>query len=282
MELRCSNPQLCNIALLPENCEKNRYIDILPPDDTRFIIKESSNYFYINANCVDLGSGVTGKDTGGSRENVCMIACQAPLNNTIEDFWLMVYHSNANCILMLTPLFDRIPPGTWKEKCAKYWPDPGLTFSYSQITVTNIQEYGEKTQTLPSGKNYVVNKFAISYKWPNDITAATRDSVYSRVGIRYVYHIRYEDWPDNSANIDTDDLYYLVAIVMSFGNLSEDWTFVCHCSAGVGRTGVFAGLMRGLFTGEDALTVVKHLRRQRHGMVQTLAQFRLLRLCLDL
>lgn len=57
----------CSIALLPRNHEKNRCMDILPPDRCLpFLITidgESSNY--INAALMDVSTSLPGKDTGG-------------------------------------------------------------------------------------------------------------------------------------------------------------------------------------------------------------------------
>ena len=52
-----------------------------------------------------------------------------------------------------------------------------------------------------------------------------------------------------------------------------------HCSAGLGRTGVFLAVHRGLETHEiqrrvDVGNIVREMREQRQGMVQTLDQFR--------
>lgn len=50
------------------------------------------------------------------------IACQAPLQNTIEDFWRMVWEQQSKLILMITHLFEN---GT--EKCADYMPPSEIT-----------------------------------------------------------------------------------------------------------------------------------------------------------
>uniref|UniRef100_H2YJL2 Tyrosine-protein phosphatase domain-containing protein n=1 Tax=Ciona savignyi TaxID=51511 RepID=H2YJL2_CIOSA len=46
-----------------------------------------------------------------------MIVTQAPMQNTMEEFWRVVMDNNVKCIVMLCPLkFDDA------EYCAEYWP----------------------------------------------------------------------------------------------------------------------------------------------------------------
>jgi protein tyrosine phosphatase len=51
---------------------------------------------------------------------------------------------------------------------------------------------------------------------------------------------------------------------------------ICHCSAGIGRTGVIASILRYLNTKgtESVLDIVKEIRKDRNGMVQTYDQFK--------
>ncbi|KHN71530.1 Tyrosine phosphatase-like protein J1 [Toxocara canis] len=63
-----------------KNGNKNRYTDVLCLDDTRVILKgRSKDSDYIHANWVVLPS---------TRKYICT---QGPLEETVEDFWLMVF-----------------------------------------------------------------------------------------------------------------------------------------------------------------------------------------------
>lgn len=92
---------------------------------------------------------------------------------------------------------------------------------------------------------------------------------------RSITHYQYIHWPDfGSPNAKT-----LVELVRRVGAIKPDKPMVLHCSAGVGRTGVFATVHSSLECHLDARHVdlqrtVAGLRRQREGMVQTQDQYR--------
>ncbi|KAF3829936.1 hypothetical protein GH733_001887 [Mirounga leonina] len=82
----------CSIALLPRNHEKNRCMDILPPDRCLpFLITidgESSNY--INAALMD-----------SYKQPSAFIVTQHPLPNTVKDFWRLVLDYHCTSVVML-------------------------------------------------------------------------------------------------------------------------------------------------------------------------------------
>uniref|UniRef100_A0A671M9T9 protein-tyrosine-phosphatase n=1 Tax=Sinocyclocheilus anshuiensis TaxID=1608454 RepID=A0A671M9T9_9TELE len=88
----------CSIALLPRNHEKNRCMDVLPPDRCLpFLITidgESSNY--INAALMD-----------SYKQPSAFIVTQHPLPNTVKDFWRV-------CVCVCVCL------------CPQYWPENGV------------------------------------------------------------------------------------------------------------------------------------------------------------
>jgi len=214
------------------NMDKNRYGNILPPDSTRIIL---DNGKYINANMIDL-------DERGSQ----MIACQGPLDYTIEDFWSMILQHHTNVILMVTPLVEK-----GNVKCAKYWPEPRKISQYGRIKILNL--YSNQVST-----SLIVSRLLIS----------------SPLTKRLVYHIYYYGMPDFGAVKDLDEIYLVLCILIS---LSTSKLFVCHCSADVGRTGVIAAILRCLRTEEPPIKAISVIRKQRHGMVQTKLQFRMIR-----
>lgn len=78
---------------------------------------------YINANFVV-----------GYKERKKFICAQGPMENTVSDFWRLIWEQHLELVLMLTNLEEYS-----KTKCAKYWPDEGDK-AYGDITVTHVQE----------------------------------------------------------------------------------------------------------------------------------------------
>lgn len=107
---QCDERYKISLSTLAENRDKNRYIDIMPYDSSRFIFQSATNggylerlggFFkhiiqggneqegagsgteYINANYVNMN--------GGNGQIRRWIAAQGPLQLTINDFWRMIH-----------------------------------------------------------------------------------------------------------------------------------------------------------------------------------------------
>ncbi|XP_026741330.1 flocculation protein FLO11 [Trichoplusia ni] len=96
---------------VPPGCEdKNRYSNVLPLPETRVPLKRLGNdptTEYINANFV----------TGPGNIRNYYILCQAPLSNTVVDFWRMIWEQNSRLVVMLTEYMEN-----GVEKCYEYLP----------------------------------------------------------------------------------------------------------------------------------------------------------------
>ncbi|XP_035767456.1 receptor-type tyrosine-protein phosphatase C-like [Neolamprologus brichardi] len=93
------------------NSVKNRYVDILPYDYNRVQLTTGNGEpgcDYINASFVD-----------GFKESKKYIAAQGPKEETINDFWRMIWEQQSSIIVMVT----RCEEGN-RVKCAQYWPSP--------------------------------------------------------------------------------------------------------------------------------------------------------------
>ncbi|KAK9403987.1 receptor-type tyrosine-protein phosphatase C [Crotalus adamanteus] len=231
-------------ARKPFNQNKNRYIDILPYDYNRVELASSpgeQGYDYINASYID-----------GFKEMRKYIAAQGPKEETIDDFWRMIWEQKATIVVMVT----RCEEGS-KIKCAKYWPSmEEETASYGDIIV-NINE----CKVCP---DYIIQKLHINHRRDK---SAGRD----------VTHIQFTSWPDHGV---PDDPHLLLKLRRRVNTLSNFFSgpIVVHCSAGVGRTGTYIGIDAMLEALEaegrvDVYGYIAKLRRQRCLMVQVEAQY---------
>ncbi|KYO43911.1 receptor-type tyrosine-protein phosphatase epsilon isoform E [Alligator mississippiensis] len=82
-----------------ENREKNRYPNILPYDHSRVVLTQMDSIAssdYINASYID-----------GYKEKNKFIAAQGPKQETVNDFWRMIWEQKSATIVMLTNLKER-------------------------------------------------------------------------------------------------------------------------------------------------------------------------------
>jgi len=223
-----TNPELYSSSLA--NYSKNRYDNIHALEVTRVHLK---NEEYINANYVNI-----------TPEKKVIVA-QGPLQNTIDDFWNMIWENKSPVILMLTKLIENK-----NLKCDLYWPTLPGTFI---ITKSSIKITCTKTDLMG---HFCVTKFYISNGTEG----------------HYLTHYNYQNWPDfnlpDPLSI-TENLKQMKPIVES-----NSAPIVVHCSAGVGRSGVWCALMRSILTGESVPESVNNIRLCRYGMVQTLNQYK--------
>ncbi|XP_075398024.1 receptor-type tyrosine-protein phosphatase C [Tenrec ecaudatus] len=226
------------------NQNKNRYVDILPYDYNRVELAEingDAGSNYINASFID-----------GFKEPRKYIAAQGPRDETVDDFWRMIWEQKATVIVMVT----RCEEGN-RNKCAEYWP------SMEQETKT----YGDvmvKTSDQQICPDYIIQKLNIT----NNKERSTG---------REVTHIQFTSWPDHGVPEDPHLLLKLRRRVKAFSNFFSG-PIVVHCSAGVGRTGTYIGIdamLEGLEAENrvDVYGYVVKLRRQRCLMVQVEAQY---------
>ena len=85
----------CSIALLPRNREKNRSMDVLPPDRAlAFLVAgEGEGGDYINAALTD-----------SFLRPAAFVVTPHPLPGTTGDFWRLVYDYGCTAVVMLNQL----------------------------------------------------------------------------------------------------------------------------------------------------------------------------------
>uniref|UniRef100_A0A4W5QVA1 Uncharacterized protein n=1 Tax=Hucho hucho TaxID=62062 RepID=A0A4W5QVA1_9TELE len=91
-----------------------------------------------------------------------------------------------------------------------------------------------------------------------------------------VHHFNYTSWPEHGVPESSTTLIQFVRAIRA--NRHENTTIVVHCSAGVGRTGVFIALDHLIqhvsdHDFVDIYGLVAELRSERMCMVQNLTQY---------
>ncbi|XP_054993884.1 receptor-type tyrosine-protein phosphatase F isoform X9 [Sorex araneus] len=232
-------------ANLPCNKFKNRLVNIMPYELTRVCLQpirgvEGSDY--INASFLD-----------GYRQQKAYIATQGPLAESTEDFWRMLWEHNSTIIVMLTRLREM-----GREKCHQYWPAE-RSARYQYFVVDPMAEYN-----MPQ---YILREFKVT---------DARDGQ-----SRTIRQFQFTDWPEQGVPKTGEGFIDFIGQVhKTKEQFGQDGPITVHCSAGVGRTGVFVTLSivleRMRYEGVvDMFQTVKTLRTQRPAMVQTEDQYQL-------
>ncbi|NWU19773.1 PTPRU phosphatase, partial [Dyaphorophyia castanea] len=235
----------CSIALLPRNRERNRSMDVLPPDRCLpFLVSvdgDSNNY--INAALTD-----------SYTKSAAFIVTLHPLQNTTTDFWRLVYDYGCTSIVMLNQLNQS--NSAWP--CLQYWPEPGL------------QQYGPMEVEFISGaadEDIVSRLFRVQ-----NVTRLQEGHLMVR-HFQYLRWSPYRDTPDSKKSF-----LHLLAQVERWQKESGDGRTVVHCLNGGGRSGTFCASTMVLemlkrHSMADVFFAAKTLRNYKPNMVETLEQY---------
>ncbi|EPY19641.1 protein-tyrosine phosphatase [Strigomonas culicis] len=230
---------------LGSSVAKNRFDDVQPNESTIVRLKplnKQGDGTYINANYVDARDA---QDVP-----FVYIATQAPLENTVLDFWRMVYENDVAFIVMLCNCNEN-----GKSKSKRYWPALHEMLDLGVLTVSTTSEI------------------------------AHIDSVHRTFTLRTVrgeekeiYHMQHVAWPDEGV---PDSSVALMEMIQTIGKSprSVKSPIVVHCSGGIGRTGIFVSMHILLAQFQKERTnisvprVVHFLKLCRSGMVQRKDQY---------
>uniref|UniRef100_A0A8W8NXZ0 protein-tyrosine-phosphatase n=1 Tax=Magallana gigas TaxID=29159 RepID=A0A8W8NXZ0_MAGGI len=238
----------CIIGKLPENIQKNRFKTTFPYDHSRVKLKNKQSD-YVNANYID-----------GLKEDNVYIATQGPKQNTVADFWCMVWQKHIEQIIMLTNLMEGNT-----AKCFHYWPALETSMDCDSFTLNTTDERHYAY--------YVIRKLKIIHKKDNTCRTVTQ------------YH--YTAWPDHGIPEPLCLLLFKNHVTRT-KNATQKIPVLVHCrnlnilcgpkSAGIGRTGTYIAI--------DALyeeckqkkiniaEYVEKMREKRMNMVQTYEQYK--------
>ncbi|XP_055596510.1 tyrosine-protein phosphatase 69D-like [Uranotaenia lowii] len=229
-----------------ENKAKNRSDACVPYDKNRVIlapIPGHDNCTYINASFID----------GYDDENNFIIT-QDPMENTIFDFWRMIFEQRIKTIVMFSEI------GDGPNKCPRYWADDEM--QYENLLVTYIQS--------ESGPYYTKREFTVT-------NCKTKDTI-------QVTQFQYNGWPTVEGEVPevTRGMIEIVNQAQQHSSQQDDiFTIAVHCSLGSDKSSLFVAmciLVMQLKTEKriDICSVVRKLRAQRSLMIETYAQYEFL------
>lgn len=257
------------------------YYDVRPYDHT--LVSEGDDFF--NANYITLGEKV-------------YIAGQAPMESCFYNFWKMICDNSTAVIVMLTELEEPHPASQHLiKKAYRYWPNeqekelifrPQSIKQYIEEELISVQFITEECISED-----------IDFNQPDYEGAKRQFIMKSLFNIRYrdkenqwvernVTLIRYRFLYDMGApetEIEKSTFIRLLDEVNHLESLNPKSKTVVHCSAGVGRTGMYIACdhlksnsraqTQWYGTREIAKLILK-MRSQRPHMVQKSSQFELI------
>lgn len=268
-----------------EKGSKNRYNNIFPFEHSRVRLQNvpSHGCDYVNASYVK-----------ASYSNRRYIATQAPIPQTFEDFWRVIWEQDVGVIVMLTAESEG-----GQVKSHPYWKtgEYGI-FKVKQLAERKVSLVSKPTVTQEPQKRPTASRRlttsnatpAVEKKFnfePAEIKASKPPSAEEpSVTVRHftlahssqplkhprsVTQIQYAQWPDFGAPASPSSVLSLIDLVDKFQrNASSPSTtnapdepcregqkpVMVHCSAGCGRTGTFCTI-------DSVIDMLKRQRRER-------------------
>lgn len=230
-------------GFLEVNASKNRFASVVPIESTRLKLwpyPDIEGSDYINANFVD-----------GYQLREAFILTQAPMENTVEDFWRMIWEYEVFSIVMLSSGDEHD-----ETHCFPYWP---FNAEPANIGLLIIQIAAEENKT-----GFVKREFRAT----NSKTGETR----------VITHFMYYDWPEDKSPDDPSLLIAMIGQLQKAQQMTGNSSIAVHCSDGCGRSGAIAATMfcierlkvEGIV---DVFQTVRMMRTQRPHVIRTLDQY---------
>lgn len=240
-----------------QNDHCNRYRDVLANEATR--VHLPSPHPYINANHVRVYDCADNECADSNvRSSIPFICTQAPLPHTTVDFYHMAVRQGAKAIVSLVDSYRG-------AQASRYFP----MLVGDQFTVSNdchtVTVTAKDAQSLCNGA--IIQRTLEIHLHPLDNQCRTMHHT--------LHHFSFTQWPDRDVPSDPDALFYLVRLVRSI--CGARGLSIVHCSAGVGRTGVYVLLdyiLHAKMNKSRPISLVRCIRSQREHMVQTIGQYR--------
>ncbi|KAI6235178.1 Receptor-type tyrosine-protein phosphatase N2 [Aphelenchoides besseyi] len=235
------------IAEREENRAKNADPSVLPYDETVVMLKENNEEKYINAS----------KIHDSDLRQVAYIATQAPLENTVVDFWQCIWEQGITLVVNLCDQNDAL-------KYQRYWPDEGAkTYGIFEVHLVSEHIWSE---------DYMVRSFYLKNTETNETRTVTQ------------FH--YLAWAENGTPASVKSLLeFRRKVNKSYRGRASP--VLVHCSTGTDRTGTYClmdivvnRITKG--AGIKELNIagsLEHLRDQRMRMVGNVEQYKFVFSC---
>ncbi|TRY99014.1 hypothetical protein DNTS_024566 [Danionella cerebrum] len=288
----------CSVSLLPRNREKNRSMDVLPPDRAlAFLVSsEDDSSSYINAALMD-----------SFLHPAAFVVTPHPLPTTTTDFWRLVFDYGCSSIVMLNQLNQS--NSAWP--CLQYWPETGMQ-QYGPITVellsrstddnvvtrlfrvnniTRLAPVSSSVPCLPESLKPKQTACVIVRNCPMLPSQEPREKPPSwnhdtrfprqlQEGHLVVRHFQFLRWSAYREIPDSKKAFLnLLAQVQSWQRECGDGRMIVHCLNGGGRSGTFCACtmimeMVHHHNMVDVFYSVKTLRNSKPNMVESMEQYR--------
>ncbi|KAA0703493.1 Receptor-type tyrosine-protein phosphatase U [Triplophysa tibetana] len=230
----------CSIALLPRNREKNRSMDVLPPDRALafLVTTEGESNNYINAALMD-----------SFHRPAAFIVTPHPLPGTTSDFWRLVFDYGCTSVVML----NQVNQSNSAWPCVQYWPEPGL------------QQYGPmqvEFLSMSADEDIITRLFRVKN--------VTREGQLVVCQFQFLRWSAYRDVPDSKKAF-----LNLLASVQKWQRECGEGRTVVHCLNGGGRSGMYcaSNILMEMIEYQNMVDIfysVKTLRNAKPNMVETL------------
>ena len=230
----------CETALLECNKDKNPVKHVLPYDINR--VDLSSLHWeenYINATSLDSGQ---------------IIITIHPTQNTLRDFYQLIYQMNPSLIVMLSSPKKLKQIEQRKSDRVVYWPTPGNPLQAEPFTVTH-----SNNEASP----FIRNIFDIIHTIDNNTRSCTQ--------------IISTDWNEKDEP-KLENIISLIQTILEFQKQSPAAPVLIHCEDGAGKSGVLYTVYKAIKESKekgliDIFHVVKKLRSERMNSVSNLVSW---------
>lgn len=222
-----------------------RYANIRALASTRVRLLSFDDSDFIHANFVTLPMLV---------DEHKVIVTQSPLQGTAEHFWQMCWEQRVPVIIMLNEFHEMGRDAVFAYFCEH----AGSVLQCGKFSINTVKVVSDKY------RGWRETELELVFNGEK----------------RRVTHLHCVEWQDfmqlNQANMDGLKHAFKVMAQQQRGEIN-----VVHCSAGLGRSGTLVAIYAMLELARNGKWIapaqlVQELRKQRHGMVQTVQQYRMI------